>query len=235
MATRQTPPKHDVERPREYSLASPRGGPRSVIGSLTGGGSVGNEELTAATGVLLIVLLAALGVTILRIRPLLNVHMFVGLLLIPPVGLKMASTGYRFVRYYTHDPVYRLKGPPEILMRLLAPLVVLLTVVVFASGVALLFVGPSGQGQLLKIHKLSFFAWLAVTAVHVLGHLPDLARAFGAGGSPRVRTEWGGTVNGRAGRALSLAAALVLGTVIAILLIPEFAPWLNLPRGFFHH
>ena len=58
---------------------------------------------------------------------------------------------------------------------------------------------------------------------------------FGLGGAPRVRTEFGGAANGRAGRDLSLAAAIVLGTVIAILLIPEFAPWLGLPRGFFHH
>ncbi len=235
MATRQSPPKQDAGRPREHSLARPRGAPRSLIGRLTAGGAIGNEELTAATGIVLLVLLAALGVTILRIRPLLNVHMFVGLLLLPPVGLKMASTGYRFVRYYTHDPVYRRKGPPELFMRMLAPLVVLLTVVVFATGVALLFLGPSSQGQLLKIHKLSFFAWLAVTAVHVLGHLPDLARVFGIGGAPRERTDWGGTANGRAGRAMSLAAAIVLGTVIAILLIPEFGPWLNLPRDLFHH
>jgi hypothetical protein len=234
MATRQTPQERDAERAREYALEHRHEGPRSPIARLTAGGSVGNEELTAVTGVLLLVLLAALGVTILRIRPLLNVHMFVGLLLIPPIGLKLASTGYRFVRYYTHDEVYRRKGPPELFMRLLAPLVVLLTTVVFATGVALLFIGPSSRGELLKIHKLSFFAWLAVTAVHVLGHLPDLARVFGVGGAPRERTVLPGTADGRAGRALSLAAAIVLGAVIAILLIPEFAPWLNLPRDFRH-
>ncbi len=49
-------------------------------------------------------LLAALGVTILRIGPLISEHLFIGLMLIPPIALKLASTGYRFMRYYTSDP-----------------------------------------------------------------------------------------------------------------------------------
>ena len=53
---------------------------------LTARGTTGNEQLTSATGIVLIVLLAALGVTILRIRPLLSEHMFLGILLIPPVA-----------------------------------------------------------------------------------------------------------------------------------------------------
>jgi hypothetical protein len=59
------------------------------------GGTDGNERLTATTGVLLLLLLAAEGVTILFIRPLLSLHMFLGVLLIPPVALKFASTAYR--------------------------------------------------------------------------------------------------------------------------------------------
>ena len=35
---------------------------------------------------------------------LLWVHLFVGMVLIGPVLLKMASTGYRFARYYTANP-----------------------------------------------------------------------------------------------------------------------------------
>ncbi len=55
----------------------------TLIKRLTGGGTTGNERLTAATGVLLLVLLAVIGVTILRLRPLLSVHLFVGMLLDP--------------------------------------------------------------------------------------------------------------------------------------------------------
>jgi len=121
------------------ALRRPR---RTLRARLIAGGTAGNEQLTAATGVVLLLLLAALGVTIVRIGSLLNEHMFLGMLLIGPVVLKMASTGYRFVRYYAANPRYRSKGPPEAAMRLIAPLVVLSTVVVFASGVALLFAAP---------------------------------------------------------------------------------------------
>ena len=99
------------------------------------GGPDGNEQLTAATGVILLILLAVLGVTILRIGQLISVHLFLGLVLIGPVGLKMGSTGYRFARYYAHTPAYRRKGPPETWLRMVASAVVLSTVVVFVSGV----------------------------------------------------------------------------------------------------
>jgi hypothetical protein len=65
------------------------------------GGADGNARLTGTVGVVLIALLAVEGVTILFIRPLISMHVFVGLLLVPPVALKLASTGWRFARYYT--------------------------------------------------------------------------------------------------------------------------------------
>jgi hypothetical protein len=212
----QTPPAHSSA----YSAVS-------RADRLTGGGTTGNERLTAATGAMLIALLAVLGVTILRVRPLLSVHLFVGMLLIPPVMLKMGTTGYRFVRYYTADPAYRSKGPPEALMRALAPLVVLTTVIVFASGVALLFVGPDSRGTLLPIHRVSFIAWLAFTALHVLGHLPGMPALLRADYSSSRSPEWSSDVTGRSGRVLALAGALVAGVVLAVLVIPEFGPWLH--------
>ena len=53
----------------------------------------GNERLTAGAAVVLFVLLAVEGVTIVFLRPLFSVHVFVGMLLIPPVALKLGSTG----------------------------------------------------------------------------------------------------------------------------------------------
>ena len=70
-----------------------------------------NERLTATNGVVLIVLLLIEGVTILFLRPLLPVHIFVGILLIPPVVLKLATTGYRMLRYYTGHAAYVDRGP----------------------------------------------------------------------------------------------------------------------------
>jgi hypothetical protein len=220
---------------------------RSLRAHLTAGGTDGNERLTSEVGAILFVLLAVLGVTILRIGTLLSVHLFVGLLLLGPVALKLASTGYRFTRYYTSEPRYRRKGPPAPALRLLAPLVVLGTVVVFASGVALLALGPSSRGSLLLIHKASFFVWLAATALHVIGHLPDMRHTFvGARATRGAVFADAGAVDGRpplppagypgrgspvpagrSGRALALAAALLVGLVLALALIPQFGPWVN--------
>ena len=197
------------------------------------GGPDGNKQLTAVTGVILLVLLAVLGVTILRIGQLTWLHFFLGLLLIGPVGLKMATTGYRFFRYYTGDAPYVRKGAPDMWLRLLAPGVVLSTVVVFASGVALLFLGPTDRNPTFLIHKASFFVWLAATGLHVLGHMPGMPAALRASSldatSPR-----GGQAGG-AGRAIALAGAVVGGLVLAIVLIPDFATWTAHPALWQHH
>jgi hypothetical protein len=116
-----------------------------------GGGTDGNEQLTAVLGAVLTVLLLVLGLTILRIRQLISIHLFLGLLLIGPVLAKLASTSYRFVRCYTRDAEYRRKGPPELYMRLAAPGLVLTTVLVFASGVILLCLGPAQRANWVAI------------------------------------------------------------------------------------
>jgi hypothetical protein len=187
------------------------------------GGPEGNEQLTAATGAVLLVLLAALGVTIVFIGQFLSEHLFLGFLLLGPVALKMASTGYRFGRYYTRDRVYVRRGPPELWLRLLAPGVVLSTVAVFATGVWLLIVGPEHRDPALLLHKLTFFVWLAATALHVLGHLTEMPRALRAQGLDG--TALGGRQAGGAGRVLAIVGAIVAGLVLAIALIPDFSTW----------
>jgi hypothetical protein len=82
--------------------------------------------------------------TTLSLRSYLPVHIFLGLLLLPPIALKLASTGWRFVRYYTGSKPYRLKGPPMLLLRLLAPLLIASTLTLFGSGIALIAVGHGG-------------------------------------------------------------------------------------------
>jgi len=51
----------------------------------------GNARLTAANAAVLLALLAAEGVTILRVRQLLSPHVFIGVVLIPPVLVKVAA------------------------------------------------------------------------------------------------------------------------------------------------
>lgn len=200
-----------------------------MLGRVTGGGTIGNERLTALIGVVLMVLLAVIGLTLLRLQALISVHLFVGLLLIGPVLLKLASTGYRFTRYYTSDRVYRERGAPPLLLRLSAPVVVLSTIGVLASGVALLFTGPGAAGLLRGAHKASFVVWTAFTALHVLGHLPDLPRALLARRSTG-ELHYRAYAPGGLGRGISLASALVGGVVLAILLVPHFGAWEHFER-----
>jgi hypothetical protein len=229
---------------------------RPFLERLRAGGTSGNERLTTATGILLLLLLTVIGVTLLRLRSLLWVHLFVGMLLIGPIALKLASTGYRFVRYYTADPRYRRKGPPLLGLRMIAPIVVLTTVIVLASGVLLLLIGPSSRSALLPLHKISFIVWAAFTSLHVLGHLPEVAAAVGLGGETASKVDVLAAVGasegadlsawqapdaaaavraGRGGRGLSLAGALAGGTVLAVATIPQFGPWLHASTLFHHH
>ena len=142
-------------------------------------GVTANERLTALTGGLLLLLLALMGVTVLSVRRLLPEHFLLGFLLIPPLALKMASTGYRFVRYYTGDPQYRRAGPPELVMRLTAPIVVISTLAIFATGIELWLFGLRFGSIWVEAHKLSFYIWLPVAAVHILGHLSRTGQAAG--------------------------------------------------------
>ena len=119
-----------------------------------------NDRLTALTGGLLFALLALMGITVLSVRRLLPEHFLLGFLLLPPVALKMASSGYRFGRYYIGDPQYRRAGPPELTMRLIAPIVVISTVAVFATGIELWMFGLRFGSLWIEAHKLSFFIWL---------------------------------------------------------------------------
>jgi hypothetical protein len=177
--------------------------------------TAGNERLTATTAVLLLVLLAAEGVTILSIRPLLSAHIVIGLLLIPPVALKLLSTGYRFLRYYTGDASYVVKGPPHLLMRVLAPLLVLTTVTVLGTGVGMLAVGPrNGRDLLLGLHKTSFVLWFFLMSVHVLVYAPRLPRLV-----------FSGRTLGR--RAALVASSVAAGALLAGATYSLAGPWLH--------
>jgi hypothetical protein len=174
------------------------------------GGVAGNERLTAEAGAVLFVLLAVLGVTIPAVGQLIYEHVFLGMLLIPPVLLKVATTGYRFVRYYTGDAAYRRAGPPAPLLRAIAPLVVLSTIAVFGTGVMLLVLGPSA-GVWRGLHQAAFVAWFALTSVHVLAYMWRVPRL--AAPDWRRDDRLGGAVHRRALLGASVAAGVVLASV----------------------
>jgi hypothetical protein len=103
-------------------------------------------------------------------------------------------------------------------------------VVVFVSGIVLLIVGPRGREPYLLLHKASFVVWFGVTGIHVLGRLPIMARALLTASSDG---ELSGSAPGVAGRWIVLVGTLICGVVLAVVLIPQFAPW-TAPTALLH-
>jgi hypothetical protein len=172
------------------------------------GGSTGNQQLTAVVAGVLLLLLTIEGATLLRLESLLTVHAFVGMLLIPVVALKLASTAWRMLRYYRQSEEYVRLGPPPVVLRVLvAPVIVLSTLVLFATGVALLALGET-EGTVVALHKASFIVWVGAAAVHVLVHAPKLPGLL----RPRV--------SGAALRAALVAGAVAAGVLLAIVTLP---------------
>jgi hypothetical protein len=184
------------------------------------GGTEGNEVLTNATALVLTVLLAVEGITILQMRSLVSVHMFIGMVLIPPIALKLGSTGYRFVRYYTGSRAYREKGPPPLPLRMLAPVLVVTTVAIFVTGVWLMLLGQRSD-QVLFFHKLSFFIWGALFVIHFLWYAPRMARS--------LRRDWGAAgrhaIPGAGWRGMLVAASLGGGVALAVGLLSVIGGW----------
>jgi hypothetical protein len=184
-------------------------------------GPPGNERLTSSTGLVLLVLLAVETLTTVALRSYLPVHIFLGLLLLPPVALKLASTGWRFARYYIRTEPYRLAGPPRLLLRMLAPLLVASTLSLFGTGVALILLGHGG-GELRTLHTLSFIAWGILMIVHVLAYLTRVLR-----GPADWRGSAGHVVAGVRSRRTVLGGALLAGVIVALATYPGQRTWLS--------
>jgi hypothetical protein len=194
------------------------------------------------TGAVLLILLTVECYTILRIGRLLTLHVFLGMLLLGPVALKAGSVIYRFARYYTGSAPYRRKGPPALLLRLIGPIIMLLTACVFGSGIMLTVTGPSNgpPSGWLAVHRISFLAWLFFIAIHVLAYVPRLPRLLAAeargvafpegatgghaGAEPHARRAME-ILGGRGTRLALLTAALLGGLMIALLTVHLAGQW----------
>ncbi len=193
------------------------------------GGPAGNARLTAWLGLVLFVLLAVEGVTLIDIHGLISWHIVVGALLIPPALLKTATTGWRMVRYYLGNADYRSAGPPPLPLRLLGPLVVLTTLGLLATGILVGVVGPdSGRGRLwgtplspLFLHQATFAVWIVVMTLHVLGRLIPALRIITG------RATGAMPVDGRAARVLAVIVATALAIWAAQVILSDSSAWQN--------
>jgi hypothetical protein len=188
------------------------------------GGVAGNARLTALTGMVILMLFFLEGWTLPAIRAMLTVHVFLGFLLIPPILLKLASTGYRFVRYYTRNADYRAAGPPRPLLRLTAPVLVASVAGLMITGIALLVAGPQGGELWRRLHILTFLLWFGVMTIHVLAYLGRAAQlTLDDLGQVRKRL----AVPGAGLRQSFVAGSILLGVAIALATIPFDATWVH--------
>lgn len=183
---------------------------------------VGNERMTALAGVVLLVLILVELASAAILHVGLSIHVFVGVLLLGPLVVKLGSTGWRFLRYYTGAPAFVRRGPPQLVLRVMAPLLIATTLVVVGSGIGLVVTGPGSTGLLLPLHGFSVLVWLPLIALHVFAHTLRIPRL--------VADDWGNPsgksiASGRAFRLVVNLGALLTGVVAAILLFPGAAPW----------
>lgn len=183
-------------------------------------GVAGNERLTSSTAAVLFVLLAIEGATILSLGSLLTIHIFIGVVLIPPVLLKVGSTGYRLLQYYRGSEPYVRRGPPPVLLRALGPLIGLSTLILLATGIGLLVIGP-GAGVMGGLHKLSFFVFFAATSVHVLAHVRKVPAQTAADWKPPA---W---LPGSRSRRVVVLASLAAGIALGAIAIAYDGAWVN--------
>ena len=186
---------------------------------------IGNERLTAAVGLLLLApILVEVATILLGVHTFMSVHVFVGLALIPPVLLKLGSTAWRFARYYTRSRPYVALGPPQIVMRVLAPLFVAATVVLFGSGVAMGLLHGQALDWARRLHGPASVLWLGLLGLHVLVYFTRAVRRTVEDTAPEPRSR----ARGAAVRALALVAAIVSGVVIAAATVPAQHHWIDI-------
>jgi hypothetical protein len=185
----------------------------------TQAGVIGNERLTALVSFVLLVLIMVELVTSAVLRSWLPAHTFVGVCLSGPLLVKMSSTGWRFLRYYTRAPAYVRRGPPPLVLRVLGPVLLVTTLVMIGSGIGLVVTGPIQP--FLLVHVFSALVWLPLTAVHSLAHWLQVPR--------HLADDWRDGKGSREerGRGLRLGVnlgALLLGVIAAVLLFPAATP-----------
>ncbi len=162
--------------------------------------------MTTSTGLLLVPLFLLAGGTGLAIPGFRTwPHLAIGLLLAPPLVLKLATAGYRFARYHLGDAGFVAAGPPAPGLRWVAPPLILAVLVLMGSGLALWLEPSTGMvGLWQALHRLSFLVFGACVGIHVLVHL---LRA------PTLELEL--RLPGGLLRLLYLAASMVLGVALA--------------------
>lgn len=194
------------------------------------GGPAGNARLTAWLGLVLLALFLVETATLLDLQGLIDVHLLVGGALVALALFKTGTTGWRIVRYYLGSTAYRQAGPPPLALRLLGPLVVLTSLALLGTGLALTAVGrDAGRNSFftfagfgvstLTLHQGAFAAWLVITGLHVLG------RTMSSWQLVRRRRRTAARLPGRRARATVIALSLARSAVVGVAVMQLSGSW----------
>lgn len=204
------------------------------------GGPAGNARLTAWTGAILFLLFVAELVTLLDVRGWISWHVALGVLLVPPALLKTASTGWRFLRYYTRGRPYVEAGPPIMPLRILGPVVVVTTLGLLGSGLVLIALGEQRSRDTViagfdwvSIHQGFFILCGIALGLHFLARaVPALMLISG-----RRKEEPGAAsrVPGGAMRLVLVVLTLAVAGVTTALVLPAASSWQHEDFGHFAH
>jgi hypothetical protein len=166
-------------------------------------------------------------------------NLFLGLAVIGPVALKLASTGYRFCALLHPRPGLPAQGStdPGAARAGAAGHIPDRSAARYGGGTV---VRRPRCGPLGEAHKICFIAWITFTAIHVLGHLPEILRVLSSSTDSRrqiialrtaqpagMRSSAGiaDRTEGARGRAGALLISLLAGLVLATALIGQFSVW----------
>lgn len=196
-------------------------GRRLVERTVEAPGVQGNARLIGYASAVLLIPLGADVVT--GARPGLVAHALIGFLLVPPLLVKLGSVGYRFTRYYSGDRHYRLAGPPYPVMRVLGAGLVLLTVVLFGTGIELWLFGFRFGDEWATWHKAAFVLWFLAITIHVAAYLPRSAELTVA--------DWRARLPGALTRQTLVIAGLALGVGLLLAMLPFKSPFIQLIGG----
>src|SRR5947209_19999824 len=111
-------------------------------------------------------------------------------------------------------------------MRLLAPLCVAATVVLFGSGVAIGLLHGHALQIVRRLHGPAAVIWLALLGLHVLVYLGRALRSTAEEALPAKRRP----VRGTTARAYALATVVICGLVVGGATVPAQHRWSNLRR-----
>jgi hypothetical protein len=180
-------------------------------------------RLLALLGSVLLVGLIVEGVTIVLIGQMIALHIVLGMILLPIMGYKIVVASYRFAMYYLGAPDFKHAGPPELILRVIGPLLVVTTVVVMVSGIVLVYARPDTPTAAfwLNIHRDDFVVWFGLMAFHVLAYV---RRAVGTSSYDLRYTRYHSLV-GRQGRLISILLATIVGVLMAWAVFPAVGHW----------